>query len=421
MRCDVGDLPMGQTVPFMFPAYDSNGGSVTITGLAVTDIEIYKGTSMTQRASDNGYALIDTDGIDLDGRVGIHGFSVDFSDNSDAGFYAAGDFYHAIVDAITVDSQTVRFVFAFSLGFTLRPSTAGNTIGVESDGDLTKVNTLNGHTAQTGDSYARIGANGASLSAIPWNSAWDAEVQSEVADGLAAYDTPKEDTLLGYFQLLARSDAAIASDRSTELAAINANEGSGAGTYDNAQESQQYIGFLCGLTYPVVAANQLHLTDIKGTAFVKDTHSLTNILFDTTVLQQEWADGGRLDNLLDACATATALATAQADLDILTGSDGATLATSQPNYAPATPAQVNAQMLDVMQTDTHAEIGQETPAEVVSYDYMLRWAYKTAKNKIDNDGTENKLYDHAGTTVDQKQATTESGGTLTSGRWLTGA
>ena len=44
--------------------------------------------------------------------------------------------------------------------------TAGNTLGVESDGDLTKVNTLNGHTAQTGDNYARLGAPaGASVSA----------------------------------------------------------------------------------------------------------------------------------------------------------------------------------------------------------------------------------------------------------------
>ena len=44
--------------------------------------------------------------------------------------------------------------------------TAGNTLTVESDGDLTKVNTLNGHTAQTGDNYARLGAPaGASVSA----------------------------------------------------------------------------------------------------------------------------------------------------------------------------------------------------------------------------------------------------------------
>ena len=37
---------------------------------------------------------------------------------------------------------------------------------------------------------AVIGSAGAGLTAVPWNSAWDAEVQSEVADGLAAYDPP---------------------------------------------------------------------------------------------------------------------------------------------------------------------------------------------------------------------------------------
>lgn len=43
-----------------------------------------------------------------------------------------------------------------------------------------------------------------------------------------------------------------------------------------------------------------------------------------------------LDTQLSGKATASALSTAQADLDILTGTDGVTLATSQPNYAPNT-------------------------------------------------------------------------------------
>lgn len=37
---------------------------------------------------------------------------------------------------------------------------------------------------------AEIGAAGAGLTAIPWNAAWDAEVQSEAADALNAYDPP---------------------------------------------------------------------------------------------------------------------------------------------------------------------------------------------------------------------------------------
>ena len=34
-----------------------------------------------------------------------------------------------------------------------------NALGIESDGDLTKVNTLNGHTPQTGDTYGELPAN----------------------------------------------------------------------------------------------------------------------------------------------------------------------------------------------------------------------------------------------------------------------
>jgi hypothetical protein len=135
----LGDIPAGVTFPFMFPAYDSNGASVTITGLATTDIEIYKGTSVTQRSSDNGFALIDTDGIDIDSTTGIHGFSVDFSDNTDSGFYAAGSFYNLVVNAVTIDSQTVRFIYAFRL------CAAENTAGTKA------VDTVRlGGTSQTG-------------------------------------------------------------------------------------------------------------------------------------------------------------------------------------------------------------------------------------------------------------------------------
>jgi hypothetical protein len=103
----------GDTVPFFFDTFDGGtGASITLTGLAATDIEIYKGTSMTQRSSDNGYSLIDTDGIDLDGITGIHGVSVDFSDNSDAGFYATDEWYHIVVSSVTIDGQTVSFVLA---------------------------------------------------------------------------------------------------------------------------------------------------------------------------------------------------------------------------------------------------------------------------------------------------------------------
>ena len=113
----LGDFDTTQTVYIPFATYNSNGASVTITGLAVTDIEVYKDGSATQRASDAGYTLLDTDGIDFDGITGIHGFSVDLSDNTDAGFYATGHEYWVVVASVTVDGQTVNLLAAtFSIG-----------------------------------------------------------------------------------------------------------------------------------------------------------------------------------------------------------------------------------------------------------------------------------------------------------------
>lgn len=111
MGYPVFQVPAGDVLPVMFATYDgATGASLTMTGLAVTDIEIYKDGSVTQRASDAGYTLLDTDGIDFDGLTGIHGFSIDTGDNTDAGFYTVGAWFTVVVSAVTVDAQTVSFI-----------------------------------------------------------------------------------------------------------------------------------------------------------------------------------------------------------------------------------------------------------------------------------------------------------------------
>lgn len=117
---DFGIVRPGTTLYIPFATYDSNDptASVTMTGFAVTDIEIYKDGGTTQRASDNGYTLLDTDGIDFDGVTGIHGFSVNLADNSTAGFYSSGSQYWIVVSSITVDSGTVNFIAGtFGIGY----------------------------------------------------------------------------------------------------------------------------------------------------------------------------------------------------------------------------------------------------------------------------------------------------------------
>ena len=59
-------------------------------------------------------------------------------------------------------------------------TTLGTPAGVSLAADIAAIE------AQTDD----IGAAGAGLTAVPWNAAWDAEVQSEATDALNAYDPP---------------------------------------------------------------------------------------------------------------------------------------------------------------------------------------------------------------------------------------
>jgi hypothetical protein len=108
----LGDFLAGSTVYIPWATFGASAESITLSGLLVSDIEVYKNGSMTQRASDSGYALLDTDGIDLDGATGIHGVSIDTSDDTDAGFFAIGSDYFVVINAVTVNAQTVRFVAA---------------------------------------------------------------------------------------------------------------------------------------------------------------------------------------------------------------------------------------------------------------------------------------------------------------------
>ena len=75
---------------------------------------------------------------------------------------------------------------------------------------------------------------------------------------------------------------------------------------------------------------------------IDNNPTIVNINNRTYQLDTDWANGGRLDLILDIIAVDTTtdipalIATAQADLDTITGADGVTLATLQGLYAPNT-------------------------------------------------------------------------------------
>lgn len=120
------------------------------------------------------------------------------------------------------------------------------------------VGSVTGHTPQTGDTYAlangstgfaaidtvvdailvdtaEIGAAGAGLTAVPWNASWDAEVQSECADALNAYDPPTKAELdSGLAALNDPTAAAIADAVWDETAASHVAAGSTGEALGNA-------------------------------------------------------------------------------------------------------------------------------------------------------------------------------------------
>lgn len=115
---NLGTVRPGSTIYIPFESFASaTGAPITLTGLATSDILIYKDGGTTQRASASGFTLLDTDGIDFDALTGIHGVSIDLADNTTADFYQSGSRYFVVIGDVTVDSQTMRFIAAtFRIG-----------------------------------------------------------------------------------------------------------------------------------------------------------------------------------------------------------------------------------------------------------------------------------------------------------------
>lgn len=171
------------------------------------------------------------------------------------GFSAAG--VYAVFCSLTVDSQNPSGLVGY---INLNP-VAANAVQVSGDGsaadnlesafdgtgydvggiDVSELNTAVDAIGSDGTGLTEAGGTGDQLTAVPWNSAWDAEVQSEVTDGLNAYDPPTYTELLNLIRVMARSDAAVAADLSAVLTAINTDLGSGAGDYDNTADALEAI------------------------------------------------------------------------------------------------------------------------------------------------------------------------------------
>lgn len=101
-----GDYQAGAVVRIPWDSFaGATGASSAASNFANTDILIYKNGNTTQRSSASGITV----STSYDGQTGLQLVEIDLSDNTDSGFYAAGNDYLIAVADVTVDAQTVRF------------------------------------------------------------------------------------------------------------------------------------------------------------------------------------------------------------------------------------------------------------------------------------------------------------------------
>ena len=301
--------------------------------------------------------------------------------------------------------------------------------------------------AQTDD----IGAAGAGLTALPWNAAWDAEVQSEVDDALVAQ---RLDELVNadsdidgaapptvgsvVHELMTKTAGSFTYDQSTDsLEAIRDKE-TDIETDTNELQADWVNGGRLDLILDIIAADVVNLdgaamrgTDSAALASVctearlaelaaanlpADTDTLLSrlsaaralLLDEITAARMgaltDWINGGRLDLILDIIAADTT-------------TDIPALIAALNNLSAA---QVNAEVVDALNVDTYAEIGQEAPAATQTLRKMVAYLYKSWRNRKTQTATTRSLYNDAGAVVDQVATDSDDGTTFVKGELGTG-
>lgn len=131
----LGDFPTGfTTVVVPFTTSNPDGSPVApSSAFEAADVAIYKDGTATPRSSTSGWTM----NSPQNSKTGFHLMTVDLSDNTDSGFYAAGHVYTVVLDPSdeTVASVSVRRVLGlFTIGIGLSPTTAGRTLDVTTTG-----------------------------------------------------------------------------------------------------------------------------------------------------------------------------------------------------------------------------------------------------------------------------------------------
>ena len=282
-----GDYPEDATVYIEFNTFTSDdpSASCTITDLADADIKVHKDGSTDEIATDGATVAINFDGV-----TGNHLITIDTSVHAD---YATGSEYAVRMEGTTVDGATINaWVGAFSI------ERAGGTIAL-----LKLIQAAVITNAAGTDIAADIIAVKAETALIVADTN---ELQTDDIPGTLSTNDTSVDTQLAAI----KAETALIVADTNEL---QTDDIPGTLSTNDTSLDTQLAAIKAETALIVTDTNELQTDNIPGTlatiAGYLDTE-IAAILADTGELQTDWANGGRLDLLIDAIKAQTDLVTA---------------------------------------------------------------------------------------------------------------
>lgn len=202
MKSYVGDFRAGDNVTLKFHSYDSTGAPIALSG---GTISVYKEGSVTQSTA--GVTLT----ASYDSITGLNDVAIDTS--ADGTFYAAGNDFHVVVTAGTVNSiSVVGYVvghFSIENRSALLPTTAGRKLDVSAGGEAGV------DWANVGSPTTTVGLSGTTVKTATDVETDTADIQSRIP---AALVSGRIDASVGAMASNTLTAAAIATDAGAEIA-----------------------------------------------------------------------------------------------------------------------------------------------------------------------------------------------------------
>jgi len=304
----IGDFAAGVTVRGSFSTRKkADGAPITLAGSPT--LAVYKDGNATETTT--GVALT----IDFDSRTGHHLYAITTTD----AFYSAGSDYRIVLTAGTVDGESVVGVEvgSFSIENRFAPSGSGlDAAGVRSAIGLASANL------------------DTQLGAIPTAAANASQVRTELTTELARIDATISSRSTFAGGAVASVTGAVGSVTSPVTVGTN-NDKTGYSLSQAFPANFAALGINPSghVSRVVLVDTTTTNSDMRGTdsallasGYTAPANSdIAAILADTNELQSEWANGGRLDSILDARASQVSVDTIDGIVDQILVDTGTTI------------------------------------------------------------------------------------------------